>query len=381
MPARPIGYYVAVGLPPGLPLDTYELLTQLLFEQLHVPALLLCERPLLALYACGVMSGVVVDLGRTTTDVSVVHDGKVLGSCTVRCQVGEDDLDTYTSALLLRAQPTLAASLGRDGTPLSGPALRVAMRRIIDALKSGGHISFASIELGLSVRDGQGNRATDTVDPDTDPEQDSAEITDVAAALASGKVKRLFGKGSDAKRKKFARCNDPADIVQIPHPLDPSLPPVAIGPERHRYAEPLFEPWLLARAHFPMVEMERRAMSLTEAMMRATALVEPALRATVWSNFAVTSRGPLVRIRGLISATYSTALYRVLPITAAGKSAASSQPSSSRNLRTPEYLSEFTERRDYVGFAGLSIVAKIAFNDASAQHFVTKCVAHLSTLD
>lgn len=320
------------------------------------------------------MSGVVVDIGRTTTDVSVVHDGKVYGGGMIRCGVGEDDLDTYTCAMLLRAQPTLPTALSRDGTPLAGPQLRIAMRRIVDALKAGGHISFASLEVGLNVRDGYGNRAVDTVDPDSDHEQDSAEITDVAAALASGKVKRLFGKGGDVKRKKFARCNDPADVVQIAHPLDPTLPPVGIGPERHRYAEPLFDPWVLARASYPLTELERRAMSVTQAMAKATGVVDATARPTVWSNFVVTSRGPLTRMRGIISAMHTTAIYRVLPITAAGKSAASSQPSIARIVRTPEYLSEFTGRRDLVGFAGLSIVAKITFNDTSAQHFVTKCV-------
>ncbi|KAJ3343824.1 Actin-like protein arp9 (SWI/SNF complex component arp9) [Kappamyces sp. JEL0680] len=51
-----------------------ELATQLLFEKLNVAALYLLEEPLGALYGVGNLTGLVVDIGHDTTDITPIYD-------------------------------------------------------------------------------------------------------------------------------------------------------------------------------------------------------------------------------------------------------------------------------------------------------------------
>lgn len=45
----------------------YERITQIFFESFNVPGIYIAPQPLLALYGCGSVSGIIVDIGYETT--------------------------------------------------------------------------------------------------------------------------------------------------------------------------------------------------------------------------------------------------------------------------------------------------------------------------
>ncbi|KAH9275539.1 hypothetical protein BASA83_001821 [Batrachochytrium salamandrivorans] len=62
--------------------------TQILFEYVNTPGIYLLDQPVAALYGAGVTSGLVVDIGHTTTDISPVFENTVIHSATVSIALG-----------------------------------------------------------------------------------------------------------------------------------------------------------------------------------------------------------------------------------------------------------------------------------------------------
>ena len=77
-----------------------ERLMQLMFDCFDVPAVGMCNTAVLALYASGRTTGVVVDIGHTTTFVVPVYEGHVLTHAIRKHEVGGLDLTDYLQRLL-----------------------------------------------------------------------------------------------------------------------------------------------------------------------------------------------------------------------------------------------------------------------------------------
>ncbi|KAL6060345.1 actin [Balamuthia mandrillaris] len=78
-----------------------ERMAQLMFERFDVPALHVCFQPLLSLYACGKVSGTVVDCGEEKARVVPVHEGKVLVEGVRASGCGGRALTEYLGGLMV----------------------------------------------------------------------------------------------------------------------------------------------------------------------------------------------------------------------------------------------------------------------------------------
>ena len=262
LPARPVSYHILLAIPSGLPLRTHELIMQLVFERLHLSAFMLVDRTLAQMFAFGYQSALVIDVLDSSTEVSVVIDSVVEQPAKVRTQIGEHDLDVYLAYLLLQANSDLPALLS-PSQALSGPALKDGLLRIIRWLKINQCIAFASESLGLHA---EKPAAEVLVQPDDEEQAEEQMLSKAAAQLAQGKT----AIHQTAQRE--------AATVQVPHPFSTALPAIAIGPERHRYAEPLFDPSLLEaipafgdgrRKEFDALALERKSASVIDAALQS----------------------------------------------------------------------------------------------------------------
>ncbi|CAN0506211.1 unnamed protein product, partial [Laminaria digitata] len=77
-----------------------EKATEVLFETLSTPAVHMALQPVLALYACGPSSGLVVDVGESGTQVAPIFDGFVLERGVRQINLGGRDVTRNLGALV-----------------------------------------------------------------------------------------------------------------------------------------------------------------------------------------------------------------------------------------------------------------------------------------
>ena len=106
-----------------------ERLAQLAFERFNVAGLFVADAPVLALYAVGKTSGVVVDAGHDKTDVACVVDGTTVGASCRRVPVGGAALE----AVLARRLQEKGVGGERAGWP---GALRRTVQACLTVLPS-----------------------------------------------------------------------------------------------------------------------------------------------------------------------------------------------------------------------------------------------------
>ncbi|KAJ1975388.1 hypothetical protein H4R34_004354, partial [Dimargaris verticillata] len=93
--------------------DELERTTQLFFERFNVPGLYIVEQPLLALYGCGMLTGLVIDIGHNFTDIVPVIDSAIQHHALHRLPIGGADIETRLLHLL-RQDTELVAQLGES---------------------------------------------------------------------------------------------------------------------------------------------------------------------------------------------------------------------------------------------------------------------------
>lgn len=369
LPARPLAYHLHLALPANMALATHEDITQMCFERLHIPALILSERPLLSLFGVHSLHGLVVDVGRRSTEISMVHDSLLSAASNGRAYVGRDDCDNYLCHLLLAAQPDLPSRLS-PASPLSPVQLHAALLSVVAILRDGNYLHFASAALSLNVA-ADGSRMED----EAEAAVDDAVLDDVAKALVSGQAAALLGKTSLGANK--ANVTTSGEHLTMPNPLNPAST-ITVGPERHRFAEPLFEPSFLAAVagfgvSYSQVDLDRRAVSVPEAIAASVRTMDVRERPAIWDHVVVQGVGSA---KGVPSAIMQALAGYVGTYAARPKLA-----------KVPDYFPEFKDRLDLATFLGGSIVAKvrlalstrhviddvqIGFLDTSGQHWVNK---------
>lgn len=206
---------------PGLPRSAHEQLAQLFFERFNFAAFAILERPLAQLYATSVLSGVVVDLGRTHTDISPIYDCIPISAARTTLPVGTDDCERYLASLL-RANTSVMAALSLDDPGLPAQLVRLA-----------GQIWRAGL-----IRVGDAAEAVE-----------EEGVTDIAAVLVAGKEKAVIESGMRKRQNAKASAAELARAKEI-EALDLVTltfedKEVSVGKERHRFCDPLFNPALL----------------------------------------------------------------------------------------------------------------------------------------
>ncbi|KAI8900394.1 actin family [Globomyces pollinis-pini] len=79
-----------------------ELVIQIMFENLNTPGLFLLQQPLATLYGVGIVSGVVIDIGYHTTDITPVIENNIIYNAQKTVPIGGADIDNYLNQLLLQ---------------------------------------------------------------------------------------------------------------------------------------------------------------------------------------------------------------------------------------------------------------------------------------
>eukprot|EP01124_Arcella_intermedia_P037183 TRINITY_DN989_c1_g4_i1.p1 TRINITY_DN989_c1_g4~~TRINITY_DN989_c1_g4_i1.p1 ORF type:complete len:362 (-),score=68.22 TRINITY_DN989_c1_g4_i1:45-1130(-) len=98
--AAPEEHPVLLTDPPLNPKESREKITQIYFETFSVPAMYLSVQGLLALYAAGRTTGIVVDIGEGVCDGVIVNEGYGIPHATFRTDIGGRDLTDYMRYLL-----------------------------------------------------------------------------------------------------------------------------------------------------------------------------------------------------------------------------------------------------------------------------------------
>jgi actin-related protein len=77
-----------------------EKIVQILFESCHVPGMFMADQAVSALYACGTINGLVLDVGYGKTDITPVIDGNVVRYAAQSIPLGGQDVDDFLMTLL-----------------------------------------------------------------------------------------------------------------------------------------------------------------------------------------------------------------------------------------------------------------------------------------
>ncbi|KAI8618355.1 actin family [Chytriomyces sp. MP71] len=91
-----------------------ERAVQIMFETINVPGLLVADAPLVSLFACGIVTGLVIDMGHETTDIAAVIDSSVCKHSAQTLPIGGKHVHAYLHQLL-EHDPLFMQSLSVGG--------------------------------------------------------------------------------------------------------------------------------------------------------------------------------------------------------------------------------------------------------------------------
>jgi actin-related protein 9 len=267
---------VLLSLIPGLSREAYERTGQIFFERFNVAAFSILDRPMAQLYAANALSGIVVEVGDTLTDITPIYDGLPLAGARTVVRVGTRHCERFL-AHLLRSNTSVSAVLAELAVPPhEQPATLRALAR--QAWQAG--LVRVPVE-GFAVR-----------------EAEEEGVTDIAAVLVAGKEKAVIESGMKRRATAKASAAEQARAKEI-EALDLITvefrgKEVTLGKERHRFCDPLFDLNLLALGEDATLdehaspEGDAMLMTLQDAVGHAVRLTDVDQRQYIWHGFMVT---------------------------------------------------------------------------------------------
>ncbi|KAG2011447.1 actin binding protein [Coprinopsis cinerea AmutBmut pab1-1] len=372
---------VLLTLPIPVPSRTeYETACQVFFERFNVPAFAILDRPLAQLYSANSLSGVVVDIGLETTDITPINEGTLVHHAKLSTKVGTRTCKHYL-AHLLKSNSSVMQAISPASNPLPDAELHFTLVRLAKQLVAAGLIKPPS----------SGELAA--------PPEDEG-VTDIAAVVVAGKERAVIESGMKKKMNAKATAAELARAKEIEAmdlvTIEFEGKEVTVGKERHRFCEPIFDPEIVeslglekfaaldatgATSNLSVAKGEeglppvtltdaegQKIRALQETVGRAVNLVDVDLRQYLWQGLLVT--GEITRfVKGIGISLQS----RLQPFLTASGLDTDVQPRAIRVINVPEYYAEYRDTGNgYSAFLGSSIVAKIIFNDNSQSNYVSK---------
>lgn len=359
-------YYVALALPSPVSRDVYERSAQLLFEKFNMPALTISEIPLLAAYAVGVLSALVVDVGIEDSRVTAVSDCQIVPSAAVVTKLGLVHC-TWWLAYLLQQDSAVASALApvADGD-LDAACWALAQQLVAD------RVVYVDAEVSQM------------------PDEDEG-VLDVAQALVEGRERDVVAEHEREKQASAAHSARAAASAQHVGTTRVSFRGIEleIGAVRTRFHEPLLRPALLERVSLrvPVPRAVQQALqarrlggeppcvSISDTAAMAAANVHPMeRRVTLWENVLMT--GATSQVKGL-SAELLRSLSEHLTSEPTEATQVVGEPNpwqahTIRALRIPDYFGAFKEQLQLAAYLGALIYAKLAFGDTTGRNYITK---------
>jgi actin-related protein len=105
---------VLLATPPLTPKQNLEKMTQIMFENFNVQGLQTMPSPVLALYASGRTTGIVVSIGASVTHVMPVYEGYALPHAITRSAIGGRHLSDYLTKILTERGYSFTTTAERD---------------------------------------------------------------------------------------------------------------------------------------------------------------------------------------------------------------------------------------------------------------------------
>ncbi|KAG0743564.1 hypothetical protein G6F62_004232 [Rhizopus arrhizus] len=303
----------------------HERITQIFFENFNVPGVYIAPQPLLTLFGCGAVSGVVIDIGSQTTDVNIVVDSNIQTQSSFMIPMGGNQLDSYLLQLLEKDTQLVEAFKRHQMT------LDTAFAKHVRELPRTCHVGFGH-ELNKDVKQ---------------------ELTKVMEEIPTTATEELLDE-DNPKSKEDEDDEDytPPDYINI----DYQGHSFTLGPYRHQVFDPLFAPDLIGSD----------TLSLPDAVRLAVMNCEPPeIRSKLWESIALTGGCSLTS--GLTK-RIKTEFSLFLP---QSNNAGDTQPRTIHLLRIPEYFTVLKEKKYhlYSTWLGAEIVAKLVFIDA--KNYIT----------
>jgi len=267
---------VLLSLISGLPREAYERTGQIFFERFNVAAFSILDRPMAQLYAVGALSGIVIDIGDTLTDITPIYDGLPLPGARTTARVGTRHCERFL-AHLLRNNTSVTGVLAELALPPAEhpTALRALARQVWQA-------GLVRVPVdGIALR-----------------EAEDEGVTDIAAVLVAGKEKAVIESGMKRRATAKASAAEQARAKEV-EALDLITiefrgKEVTLGKERHRFCEPLFDLKLHAFGEDATLDEhaspEGNGMSMTiqDAISHAVRLTDVDQRQYIWYGLMVT---------------------------------------------------------------------------------------------
>ena len=82
------------------PKEDRERIAQYMFEEAQTPALFIGEQPLMCMYSCGILTGLVIDVGHTKTDITPIIDGIIQRNAMQTVPLGGQHVDAQLFELM-----------------------------------------------------------------------------------------------------------------------------------------------------------------------------------------------------------------------------------------------------------------------------------------
>ncbi|KAI8334875.1 actin family [Blakeslea trispora] len=302
----------------------FERITQMFFEKFNVPGVYIAPQPLLSLFGCGAVSGMVIDIGSEVTDINMVVDSNLQSQSSVTLPIGGNQFDAYLLQLLQKDTALVQAFSANN------QVLDLAFARTVRETPGLCHVSIGHETTDHSVATELSNAMEEL------PTESSEELLD-----------------EDNPKLEEDETGEVPEMAQVEYQGHT----YAVGPYRHKAMDPLFRSELI----------QVSSPSLLEAMRLATINCEPPeIRPKLWENIVVTggcclTTGITKRIR--------TEAQVVLP---QSENAGDTQPRQLNFLRIPDYFTVLKEKQHqkYSTWLGAEIVAKLVFMDA--KNYINK---------
>ncbi|KAG2197050.1 actin family [Mucor mucedo] len=303
----------------------HERITQIFFESFNVPGVYIAAQPLLTLFGCGTVSGIVVDIGSETTDVNIVVDSNLQSQSVFTIPMGGNVFDEYFLQLLKKDTHLVKQF---ENTDLQ---LDTSFAKYVRELPG-----ICNVSIGHELEDNM--LAAELQNAMEEPEIIDEILDD------------------ETNPKKVA---EEEEVVDLPETVEIKYKEHTfnIGAYRHDVLDPLFSPDLVGLD----------SPSLPEAMRLSAMNCEPPeIRPKLWENIAIA--GGCCHTAGL-ARRIKTEVQLFLPHS---ENAGDTQPRQLSFLRIADYFTVLKDKKyqQYSTWLGAEIVAKLVFIDA--KNYISK---------
>ncbi|KAJ3081810.1 hypothetical protein HK102_002110 [Quaeritorhiza haematococci] len=91
---------VLISVPSWWSKKEYERITQMMFEKFNTPGIQIVQQPLMALYGCGLTSGLVIDMGHQTSVITPITDNNIIQTSQKMIPMGGELIDKVLAKML-----------------------------------------------------------------------------------------------------------------------------------------------------------------------------------------------------------------------------------------------------------------------------------------